>query len=283
MKTGIFYIIDDTNSQNGITDRLKVAVGLYYVAKKNDIGFYFIHQAGFDIRDYLLPNKVDWSAGVSEISKLPWKTQKIRYNTELLDMHFDPAKQYICKKGIGKNIIEMTGVPDWQRIWRELFRELFKPDEKVLQALAERSMPERYSVVNARFINSLGTFETADYNAPLPEKEQELLIEKVLLKVKECEQDSDAPIVVLSDSVKFLKAAQENGFRIFDPDGIGHIMNRGIGERVYLDTFVNFFLTARAEKIYSILNVDGVPDNSLYKTQYPRYAAIIGDKPFIRL
>ena len=60
-------------------------------------------------------------------------------------------------------------------------------------------------------------------------------------------------------------------------------MNPDATDLVYLKTFVNFFLLARAEKIYSILHVDGVPENSLYKTQYPRYAAIVGDKPFIRI
>ena len=28
--------------------------------------------------------------------------------------------------------------------------------------------------------------------------------------------------------------------------------------------------------------LEGIPENSLYKSQYPRYAAIIGDRPFIR-
>ena len=47
-------------------------------------------------------------------------------------------------------------------------------------------------------------------------------------------------------------------------------MNYGVDEIVYLKTFV-------------ILHVDGVPEKSLYKTQFPRYAAIIGDKPFVRV
>ena len=57
MKTGIFLIIDEDNSRCGITDRLKTAVGLCYAARCNDIGFHFIHRAGFDLRRYLLPNR----------------------------------------------------------------------------------------------------------------------------------------------------------------------------------------------------------------------------------
>ena len=33
-----------------------------------------------------------------------------------------------------------------------------------------------------------------------------------------------------------------------------------------------------AEKVYSILHLEGFPQNSLYNTQYPRYAAIIGTR-----
>ena len=84
-------------------------------------------------------------------------------------------------------------------------------------------------------------------------------------------------------SVRFLKEAEKRGFRICDTEGIGHIMNPGVSEKVILKTFVNFFAMANADRIYSILNVEGIPQNSLYKTQYPRYAAIVGGKPFIRI
>ncbi len=60
-------------------------------------------------------------------------------------------------------------------------------------------------------------------------------------------------------------------------------MNGDVGEYVTLRTFVNLFQMAGAEKIYSILHLEGFPQNSLYNTQYPRYAAIIGNRPFVRL
>ena len=75
----LYFIIDDLDSFCGITDRLKTAVGLYWVALQNGVGFKFIHTAGFDIRDYLVPNKVQWSAELSDIPKLPWKKKKLDY------------------------------------------------------------------------------------------------------------------------------------------------------------------------------------------------------------
>ncbi len=177
---------------------------------------------------------------------------------------------------MGNNLIEKWDVPDWQKVWRELFLDMFTPSGVVRNALEACPMPERYTAVVARFINSLGHTENADYNAPFEARTQESLIEAVLSRVAECEKASDAPVVVYSDSARFLTAAAGRGYQITDVNGIGNIMNPDVGDYVTLRTFVNMFQMARAEKVFSILHVDGFPENSLYNTQYPRYAAIIG-------
>lgn len=41
-RNGVHFVIDGRNSHNGITDRLKAVVGLYYIAKCNGVGFHFI-------------------------------------------------------------------------------------------------------------------------------------------------------------------------------------------------------------------------------------------------
>lgn len=280
----LYFIIDESASFCGIADRLKAAVGLYWVALRNGVGFKFIHTAGFDIRDYLVPNKVQWSAELSDIPILPWKKKQIGYFPPFNGiLSLEKNKTYICKRYVGKNIIEMLDVPEWEKVWRGLFNDLFAPSELVRKTVEEYGFPERYVVVNARFINSLEQSENVGYNAPLPPEERNRLIDAVLEKVALCQVGSEDPVIVYSDSVTFLKAAAENGFRICDPDGVGNIMNKGMSDKVKLMTFVNLYHIARAEKIYSILNVEGFPANSLYKLQYPRYAAIIGDKPFVRI
>lgn len=281
MKDGIFLIIDDSNSKCGITDRLKTAVGLCYVARLHGLNFRFIHSAGFDLRDYLAPNRINWSAELSDIFE---DSEEIRYVAPYDDLPgFKKGRQYICREYIGNNLIEKWNVPDWRKVWRELFWEMFTPTDIVRKELASCEMPDKYSVVVARFINSLGHTEDADYNSPFAEDMQERLIDAVLLKAAECEKESDFPIVIYSDSSVFLEAAAVKGYMVTDTNGIGNIMNGNVGEYVTLRTFVNMFQMAEAEKIYSILHVEGFPENSLYNTQYPRYAAIIGDKPFVRM
>lgn len=281
MKDGIFLIIDDSNSRCGITDRLKTAVGLCYVARLHGLNFRFIHSAGFDLRDYLAPNRINWSAELSDIIE---DGEEIRYVAPYDDLPgFKKGRQYICREYIGNNLIEKWNVPDWQKMWRELFWEMFTPTDTVRKEMASCKMPDKYSAVVARFINSLGHTEDVDYNSPFTGDMQERLIDAVLQKVAECERGSDHPIVVYSDSAVFLEAAAAKGYMVTDTNGIGNIMNGNVGEYVTLRTFVNMFQMAEAEKIYSILHVEGFPENSLYNTQYPRYAAIIGDRPFVRI
>lgn len=284
MKDGICLIIDDENSQCGLTDRLKTAVGLCYVAQLNGIGFHFIHRAGFDIRDYLAPNRIRWGAEPDEILDSPLEKQEIRYIAPYEDLpQFRKGKLYICREYIGNNLIEKWNVPEWQKIWRELFWDMFTPTERVRAGLEACRMPEHYTAVVLRFINSLGFTENAAYNAPFPGPLQEKLIGAALEKVAACERESEAPVVVYSDSVRFLKAAAAQGYMTTDTDGVGNVMNRDAGDYVILRTFVNLLQLAEAEKICSILHLEGFPDNSLYNTQYPRYAAIIGGRPFFRL
>ncbi|MBR3181180.1 MAG: hypothetical protein IKF56_00815 [Eggerthellaceae bacterium] len=284
LNSNIYFIIDDSNSHCGLTDRLKAAVGLCYVARQNNIGFKFIHRAGFDLRDYLEPNVIPWSAELSDIARLPWKTRRIEYRPPLDSFpKFKANMQYICKRYIGKNIIEMTNVPDWQSVWRKLFWDMFTPSQIVKDALAHSGLPDRYVIVNARFINSLGMIEETNYNAPLPDDMQAKLIDAVLAKAAECEAQSDVPAILYSDSIRFLDIAANRGFHTISPKGIGNMMNSNADESVNLQSFVGMFQIAQADKVYSILNMEGFPEGSLYKTQYPRYAAIIGNRPFIRL
>ena len=282
-KNGIYFLLDRRNSRCGITDRLKAAVGLYYLARLHGLAFHIIHQAGFDLRDYLMPNRVPWSAERSDLSPFPWRRRSIRYLAPYRDLPmFREDLQYVCRRYIGNNILEKRNVPDWQRIWRELFWDLFTPTENVCRALASDGLPERYTAVVVRFINSLGRTEDADYNEPFPPEIQEKLLDAAMRKVAACAEASSFPAVVYSDSARFLEVAARNGFLTTDVNGIGNVMNKNVGDYVILRTFVNLLQMAGAEQIYSVLRLDGLPENSLYRTQYPRYAAIIGDRPFIR-
>ena len=84
---------------------------------------------------------------------------------------------------------------------------------QVIQVLREMELPERYLAFNARFINSLGHFETFDYNTPLPQEIQEQMIDSILHKMVECREQEEQEMIVFSDSIRFLKAARAYGSR----------------------------------------------------------------------
>ena len=284
MKSSLYFVIDEGNSRCGITDRLKAAVGLCYLARLHGLDFRLIHRAEFDIRKYLLPNRIDWSAEPSELSDASAETVFFRYRSPYEDLPaFSENRRYVCRDYVGNNILEKWNVPSWEKAWRELFWEMFRPSELLCEAMSAYPIPDRFSAVVVRFVNSLGHAEDTPYNAPFSPEMQSALIEAALAKVAECERASDAPAIVYSDSARFLEAAAAAGHQITDVKGIGNIMNRNLGDYVALRTFLNLFQMAKAETIYSVLHLDGFPENSLYKTQYPRYAAIIGDRPFVRL
>ena len=136
MKDGVYLIIDENNSRCGITDRLKTAVGLCYIARRNGLDFYFIHKAGFDLREYLAPSRINWSAELSDISADPKDKQEIRYLAPYSDFPaFRKGTQYICREYIGNNLIEKWEIPNWQQVWRNLFWDMFTPAEAVRQRL----------------------------------------------------------------------------------------------------------------------------------------------------
>ena len=284
MNGRITFVIDDSNCQCGLTDRLKAAVGLCYIALKNNLDYKFIHIAGFDMRDYLAPNKIQWSAEPTDGIEYAPNAQMIRYVAPYDDLPiFGNDINYICREYIGNNVLEWWNVPDWQRKWRELFWDMFAPTDIVVNEMNASRIEGEYTAVVVRFINSLGYTENADYNAPFPYGIQNEIIEAVLQRIEEIKMKASSPLVVYSDSRRFLTKAKERGYVITDIEGVGNIMNGDPGTYVILRNFVHLFQIAQAKEVYSILHLDGFPDNCLYKTQYPRYAAIIGDKPFIRV
>lgn len=281
---GLYFIINQYNCHCGLTDRLKAIVGLYYIARFNKINFKFIHYAGFDIRDYLVPNKVNWSAEISDIPLLPWKAKRIKYLPPFNDFpKFQQDKQYICTRYVGKNILEKKKIPNWQNLWRELFWELFSPSEEVLTGIKQFNLPKHYVAISIRFLNSLGKLEDVNYNSPFPLETQKHIIDATMQEIDDCVKKSNVPVIVYSDSIYFLKLAAKQGFQTCDINGIGNIMNLNAGKQVYLRTFINLFQLSQADKIYSVRNINGLPENTFYKSQYPRYAAIIGNKPFIKI
>ena len=136
--------------------------------------------------------------------------------------------------------------------------------------------------MNVRFINSLGHREAASVNAPYPEEIKKLIIGKVLEKAAAIAETEKGKIIIYSDSPRFLEAARESGYRTCDPAKVGNIMESD-DRTIVLYTFVYQLAMAKAARIYSLLNVEGIPGDALYKSQFPRYAAIIGGKPFIRI
>ena len=95
-KPGIYFILDEKHFQKhpGLMDRMKAIVGVYYIAQRNDMNFYLLHTAAFDLRRYLIPNEVQWACEKADISDSYFDTCVFQYDPYLEVPEFlDKEKQ----------------------------------------------------------------------------------------------------------------------------------------------------------------------------------------------
>ena len=280
---GLFLIIDEKNPIGGLMDRLKAIVGLYYMAKQSGIPFRLIHRAGFNMSDYLVPASVQWEADYKDLSSSLLYTRRIRYKPPFKKLpELKHGLQYQCRDYWGKNLLEFIGIDDWRTLWRSLFFELFTPGRSLELNLRDKRPGHNYIAVHTRFVNSLGTFEDHPYNAPLPGEKADEVIRKTLERIDVLQQETGVGALLFSDSHFFLEQAASHGFEVAGTENIGHIKYADSMD-VSMKTFTDLFLMTEAQAVYSMLHVDDSVPDCLYRSQFPRYAAVIGDKPFIRV
>jgi hypothetical protein len=265
----IFFILDPRLRHPGLVDRLKAAVCIYYIAKINGFNFKLIFDSPFHLSDYLEINQISWEADRSELSFSLHNSRLLAYNgTGKFPQLNKKIKQYHIYFYNGKNILQCNNIPNHENLWRESFNELFKPKLLLVNAIADQKYDENsYIAVHLRFVNALENFEEKEYIS-LNDNQQKNLIDRCLIKLYELKHNHQSyPIIVFSDSLKFLNIAKENKFDIIEGT-VGHISFHGENNSIVLKTFLDFYMISRAKKIYRII----APE--LYKSAFPYYAAM---------
>lgn len=164
--------------------------------------------------------------------------------------------------------------------WDKLFRELFKPTPQLSALIAyhKKNIASAYVCAVYRFQQLLGDF--VEYDFPeLNETKKELLIKRMLQSIEQISSaHSNMKVLVTSDSGLFLNRAASLPNTYILPGKVVHIDNV-INEThdVYLKSFLDFFMIAGGEKVYSI------GTSEMYKTEFPLYAAKLNNVPFERI
>lgn len=278
----LIFFTEKGKWHGGFADRMKGIVSLFQYCLCKNISFKINHLYPFDLADFLQPNQYDWQI----------KTKEITFHkkeAKLIFLYGKNKVKRLLKLNTQKQIhvffnfditAQLNQNFNTNYAWGELYKKLFKPTETLQTAIDEKlkTINGKYIAAVFRFQNMLGDF--AEYKfKPLLENEKIDLIAKckqAILNLQKVENNNS--ILVTADSELFLKqvADLENVFAF--PAKVVHIDSVSNADKnVYMKSFVDFYLLAESEKIYSF------GTKAMYRTEFPMYAAKVNDISFERI
>jgi len=267
----VFYFIIDPKYKHhpGLADRLKAILGCYYIAKSNGYDFRIIDKQENGITEYMIPVKKDWIADSSKIEYSAIHTRFFSYSARCgINYKLTPNKQYHCYCYQGDDLFYQNGL-EYINNFHNLYTEMFCPSDYMKNIIRKTELKEKeYVAVHARFINALESFESSRYPT-LSEKEQQVLIKRCLNALEKICMESTLPVVMFSDSKKFLDKAKSLPLVILETKNISH-MSFVCDKDSLAKTYLDFFLITKAAKAYRLC----APE--LRATNFSLYAAYAG-------
>lgn len=281
-KSGVVFMCDGSVMHGGLSDRLRGLMTVFAEAKHHKLPFYIYWTNPFNIDDFLLPCEIDWRISAKELAN-PSNAYKIYYfrsknEDENKFGHRKLGLSMLCPR---KQLQVYSNADDCVDKYPQLYRQLFIESPELTAALDShrKKLGSKYQSFSFRFLQLLGDFDDC-ISEPLTEKDAECLMQKCreeLLKLL-ANMPPGYKALVASDSVRFLHYIKDIDDRIYVVDGkIAHVdlaKETHKCDEVWLKTFVDINLLMGAE-IINLLKTGG-----MYNSGFPRFAAIIGGKPF---
>lgn len=263
----------------GLSDRLWGILSTYKYCIDNDIDFRINFVSPYKLEEFLEPNEYDWSIHSSEISYNLTSSRPF-----YLSMFYrDPVRDYIrmnklMKKSINQNHVYTNTRTITDAEYGNLFNTLFKPSKILQQAIDENKakIGKPYITLTFRFQQLLGDFSEGNFPILKTEKEKQDLIEKCLQMVEYLHNIKKMPILVTSESTRFLREAEKFDYVLTIPGKVSHIdFEQGTeNTAVHLKSFVDMMMIANGEEIY----MGYIPP--LYNTTFPKTCSNIFGKPY---
>lgn len=161
-----------------------------------------------------------------------------------------------------------------------LFHTLFIPTDELQKQIEwnKNQIGGPYISVTTRFQNLLGDFYEGDnYRTLETEDIKENYMKRCLEKVEEIHnQHPDKRVLVTSDSLLFLTAANKLSYTYVNPGKVVHMKyTNNASHAVYLKSFVDLLTIADAEKVYFIAT------GKMYRNSgFARTAACINNREY---
>ena len=284
----IIYMADGRISPGGLGDRLHGVISLYLYCKEKGYKFKANFCHPFRLKDYLLPNKVDWDIDPEKLSYNTGQAKVIplfctykkygmtvdeeaKYQRAFLDSFIKKdRKQYHIYTNA-----HFAYVP---KVYSKAFHELFMPAKPLEEAISQNkeNIGGEYIAIVLRFQSLLGDFKEANFPT-LPVDQQEKLMEKVYGKIQELysERHKGQKVLITSDSRKFLDYVSPLDYVYTIPGRVVHLTYTPDHDyTLHLKSFVDLMMLADAQKIYLLVTGD------MFHSGFAQSASFINDKPY---
>lgn len=275
----VVFMIDGRTVHGGLTDRLCGICSVFTYCQKHNIPFHLHAVYPFRLQDYLEPNLYDWTIEEADIIYDSRYAQPVLVN----DYQFTPRlhETYLCHQlKLDKQLHVYGDTPMYDQYFSASFHTLFRPSVVLQQAIDEqkRRIDSPYIAIVTRFQQLLGDFKETGYKT-LTEADGKNLIQRCIDKIAELYDTyyKGYRILCTSDSITFLQTIiSQLPYVHIIPGKVVHMDHTSDANmRVYLKSFIDMFMIAGADKVCLLQTGD------MYKSAFPRRAAMIGGKTFI--
>lgn len=282
----LIHLVDGRSIQGGLTDRFKGIVSTYCIAQIQRRTYKIQHTSPFDLTDYLTPNIVDWTLRDKQIISQNLFQARLAYFSKVAGLRKKKTAyqknntQQIHAYCVGELYTLLRRSDGSVFDWGTEFNKLFRPATDLQKQIDERKtlIGGDYIAVVFRFQNLLGDFEEYQY-AEADKTRQEMLLKQCRAQLLDIQRENNIKkILVTSDSVRFLGFVKDLPEVFAFPEKVVHLdWTKSEDYETYLKSFLDFYLIAGADKVFSVSTAD------MYKSDFPKYAAMVNSVPFERI
>ena len=274
----IVFVFDDNFE---IIDNIAGLVGIYKICKLLGLRFKINIVSPFNLTDFLLPNKYDWEITPQEFAAAVKENNSFDFFTSGNVLQEALISSIKTKSENHKFLIiksNCLAVSIYE--YGQLYDELFQVSEELRETVDSHLRQIGGGFISAafRFQNLLGDFLEGNHIVLKP-YEREILTLRCLEHLEEIHRENpEKKILIASDSISFLTAAQKSDYVCAILEEIVHLGNpeaKYTDKNVWLRTFLVYFLLKHSQKIYS------VADGLMYDSTFPRFAAMHGKVLFV--
>jgi len=260
LHNALISMIDGKMWHGGLTDRFKGIISGFLSAQYLGRPFKIIYNFPFELTDYLIPNKYDWTIYDNNISKSFFHTKVLCTRHENGKRTFSIMSDKQIRFYSNLDYLKLFDFPPFNQDWGDVFNFLFKPSPLLQKEIDHtlQSIGCDYIAIVFRFQNLLNDFKEYKFKPIKDNEYKEKLIQANLNQIKKIAELNHVDgkfikILVTSDSSTFLDRAV-NIPNVYAIKGkTAHMDTKNTGNTNHIKAFLDFFMISKAKAVYLIV------------------------------